>query len=128
MRIVVEIGSELSNESRTREVEASLSGFEAPAAAAPATTIRRRCQLNLSSDAEAKLAGLVGALSDEGNGIRVNRNEIVMGLIHALYEARGRLDIAAVPARGRWGGASAKGFSGVLGQIFSAAIGARTRR
>ena len=92
------------------------------------STLRRRCQINLSGEVEAKLAQLLESLRDEGNGIRVNRNEIVMGLIHALYEARERLDTAAVPARGRWGGASAKGFSGVLGQIFSAAIGARTRR
>jgi hypothetical protein len=92
------------------------------------STLRRRCQINLSGDAEAKLAQLLNLLRDEGSGIRVNRNEIVMGLIHALYEARGRLDAAAVPARGRWGGSSAKGFSAVLGQIFSAAIDTGTRR
>lgn len=93
-----------------------------PERGAVPTQPRRRVQINLAPDTERQIDELLEILRAQGAEKHVRFNDIIQGLVHALYEARMDLNLSHVPARGRWGRTMAKSFPVALSQAFRDAV------
>ncbi len=81
-----------------------------------------RLQINLSREAQAKVAELVEIIRDQSPEKGVNYNDVIQGLIYSLYKAKDDMDVSQLPLRGRWGSTTAKSFAAALATLFRQAL------
>lgn len=87
-----------------------------------------RKQLNMNAETLRMVDDLVRQVQLASGQADAKVSELFHGLIGALHEARGHLDLSRVPPRGRWGSASARAFPLALRSAFREAIAEWARR
>lgn len=88
----------------------------------------KRAQINLPNEIKVKLMEMARQFSAQTNGQEINRSDVVVGLILALYEARDLVNMGALPVRGKWGTSTAKSIGPALSLAFQEALEEYSRR
>jgi hypothetical protein len=81
-----------------------------------------RKHINMSEETLQMLDDLLIRIRQESGERDVRASELVHGLTLALYEAREQLELGSVPARGKWGSASAAALPVALKEAFLGAM------
>jgi hypothetical protein len=82
----------------------------------------KRAQINLPPDIKQKLIEMSRLFSLQTNGQEINRSDIVIGLILALYEVKDRVTVGVLPNRGKWGSQTANQIGPALTLAFQEAL------
>ena len=88
----------------------------------------KRAQINLPPDIKVKLLEMARQFSAQTNGQEINRSDVVVGLILALYEVRDLVNVGTLPVRGKWGTTTAKSIAPALSLAFQEALQEYGRR
>lgn len=83
---------------------------------------RRRLQLNLSSETEAKLDAIYESMKGRGPQREIKKSEIISALIDIAYQNKTNIDLSGLAPRGRWGSKDADKFVEGLGARLKDAI------
>lgn len=87
-----------------------------------------RRQFNMSPETLRMLDDLVNHIRMHSAERDVRASEVVHALVLAAHEVQPYLDLTKVPARGKWGSATAAALPVALKDVFQEAIGRRQRR